>query len=537
MIEQKGDRVEHATDRQLVLAAVAGDRAAFGTLAGRHNERARRVALRMVGNYDIACELVQEALLQAYLGLATLREPAHFAAWLVGIVENVCRTYRRAQGRLHLVDGWPDEAELFADNTVDPVQELERQERQALVQQAIAGLSSKNQMATWLYYMEAMSIDEVAQTLNVSPNAVKGRLYQARKQLYAVLAPDFATPRLRATTTQSIAQEREKTVTRISTVQILGSAPGSNYILYLFAAEQKRYLRIWIGTHEGEQIRLQLENIATARPMTYRYFADFLQAMEIQLESVTIARLHESTFFATSTFRNGTMIKELDGRPSDAVGMALHTGSPIFVDDELLANNGEALPDDIELDQWFVNEIERIRQEQLAVAGLHIELLKDESEHFSAYARIALLGATGLAHFLHHHYVGTEHLLWGLIHENSGLAAQLLHGVGVTTLSLNLVAMSRLGALPKTIEVEQLKAESDDPTAPAAQFVPRVIQVLELAKAAKEETNATQVGTEHLLLGILREGKGMAVTLLQDLEVDLAALEQQLLVVMRGENQ
>lgn len=529
--------MEQRNDQALVAAATDGDKQAFGQLADRHSKRARQVALRMVGNDDIARELVQEALLQAYLGLNTLRKPAHFAAWLVGIVQNVCRTYRRSQSRLHLVDGWPDNADLFADDTIDPVTELERQERQVLVQQAIAGLSPKNQMATWLFYMEEMSIGEVAETLDVSPNAVKGRLHQARKQLYSVLAPDFATPRLRVATTQSIAQEREKTMAKISTVKILDSVPSSNAIMYLFATEQQRYLRIWIGSHEGQQIRLQLEEIATARPMTYRYFADFLHAMEIQLEAVIVARLHESTFYATSTFRNGAMLKELDGRPSDAIGLALHTGSPIFVDDELLANNGEALPDDVEVEAWFVDEIERRRQEQLAVAGLHIELLKGESDEFSPYARIALLGATGFAHFLRHNYVGTEHLIGGLLHENSGLAAQFLHAAGVTTMTLNQAALARLGALPKTIEIEEIKAESADPTAPTPQFVPRVMQVIELAKAAKEETGATQIGTEHLLLGILREGKGMAVTLLQDLEVDLAALEQQLLAAASGEAQ
>jgi len=76
-----------------------------------------------------------------------------------------------------------------------------------------------------------------------------------------------------------------------------------------------------------------------------------------------------------------------------------------------------------------------------------------------------------------------------------------------------------------------------DPTTPAPHLVPRVLQVLELAATAKDETDAAQIDTEHLLLGILREGKGMAVTLLQDLEVDLAALEQQLLAVSSRENQ
>lgn len=535
-------------DSVLALAAAAGDKRAFGELADRHSERARRVAMRMVGNYDIACELVQEALLQAYLGLSTLREPAYFGAWLVGIVQNVCRTHLRSQRRLDMASDWLDEAERFADETLDPVAQLEAQERRDVVQAAIAALSPKNQVATWLYYIEAMSVDEVAQTLNVSTNAVKGRLYQARKQLYNELAPTFAVPRLRRTTNKSMLQERAKTMSTISTVKILRSMPSGNQILYLIDTENHRYLRIWIGTHEGEQIRLQLEGTPTARPMTYRYFADFLQAMEIQLEAVTVARLHETTFYAISHFRNDKTVKELDGRPSDAIGLALQTGSPIYVDDELMANNGEALPGDISVDEWLAGEIERIRQEQLAAAGLHLELMKAESDQFTTYARVALLGATGLAHFFHHNYVGTEHLLWGLINENGGLATQMLYEVGVTTPTLNQVAIARLGMVPKTVEIEEMMAPktvekkgiegaSGDPIVPTPQFVPRLMQVIELAKAAKVETHAEQIGTEHLLLGILREGGGMAVTLLQDLEVDLQALEREVLDAIAGATQ
>lgn len=93
------------SDRELVLAVNAGNKQTFGALADRHTNRARRVAMQMVGNYDVACELVQEALLQAYLSLSTLREAAHFGAWLIGIVQNVCRTHLTAQQRCSRLAG------------------------------------------------------------------------------------------------------------------------------------------------------------------------------------------------------------------------------------------------------------------------------------------------------------------------------------------------------------------------------------------------------------------------------------------------
>lgn len=524
---------EHS-DQDLVLAVLAGDTRAFGELADRHSKRARRVALRLVGNADTANELVQEALLQAYLGLATLREPAYFAAWLIGIVQNLCRTHLRTQQRLPLTPDWPAAADALTDDALDPVAQLEAQERRDLVLQAIAALSPKNQTATWLYYIEAMSIDEVAQTLEISPNAVKGRLFQARKQLHAQLAPFFA-PAFRVAPAQpSIVsltmQERHKQMTMISAVKVLTGLPTGNSVVYLFAQADGRYLRIWIGPHEAEQIRLQLAGTPVHRPLTYRYFADFLAAMEIQLEAVTVARLHETTYFAASRFRNGATLKELDGRPSDAIGLALHTGSPIFVDDEILAQNGETLPDGVALTDWFSAETERVRREQLTIAGWNADLFPAEEGRFATHARIALLNALGLAHFLHHNYVGTEHLLWGLVNDHEGRAAQILAAVGVNPITISQAATARLGALPKTVEGMTIPAQAELTTS-ALPFVPRVLQVLELAEAAKHETQAPQIDTHHLLLGILREGGGMAVTLLQDLGVDLAEFERQLLAV------
>ena len=168
----------------------------------------------------------------------------------------------------------------------------------------------------------------------------------------------------------------------------------------------------------------------------------------------------------------------------------------------------------------------------MTVAGWNADLFKAEEGRFATHARITLLNAIGLAYALHHNYVGTEHLLWGLIDNYDGVAAQLLSTVGANPASLSQVTTTRLGAMPKTVEGIAIPTAPDDPITPMPHLVPRMLQVLDLAQAAKEETHAAQIGTEHLLLGILREGGGMAVTLLQDLEVDLGMLEQQLLAAI-----
>jgi ATP-dependent Clp protease ATP-binding subunit ClpC len=189
------------------------------------------------------------------------------------------------------------------------------------------------------------------------------------------------------------------------------------------------------------------------------------------------------------------------------------------------------MPDGVDLEEAFSAETERVRREQLTVAGWNAELFKAEEGRFATHARIALLNAIGLAHFLHHNYVGTEHLLSGLVNDQGGRAAQLLSTVGVSPISISGAVTTRLGGMPKTVEGSATPMGQTDQPTPAPHLVPRVLQVLELAETVKNETNAAQIDTEHLLLGILREGGGMAVTLLQDLGVDLVELERQLLEV------
>jgi RNA polymerase sigma-70 factor (ECF subfamily) len=92
--------VDQRTDSELVIAARLGDKAAFGHLVDRHLPMARRLAMRMIGNQEIAWELAQAAYLQAYLSLDKLREPASFLSWQHGIVRNVCRSHLRSPNLL-----------------------------------------------------------------------------------------------------------------------------------------------------------------------------------------------------------------------------------------------------------------------------------------------------------------------------------------------------------------------------------------------------------------------------------------------------
>ena len=111
---------------------------------------------------------------------------------------------------------------------------------------------------------------------------------------------------------------------------------------------------------------------------------------------------------------------------------------------------------------------------------------------------------------LHHEYVGTEHILLGVIREGEGVAATVLQNLDVD-----------LDALENTIESIVKKGRSDHTTGPDLPYTSRAKKVLELAMSEARELNHSYVGTEHLLLGLVREEKGIAAQVLLDSRVTI----------------
>jgi hypothetical protein len=113
---------------------------------------------------------------------------------------------------------------------------------------------------------------------------------------------------------------------------------------------------------------------------------------------------------------------------------------------------------------------------------------------------------------LHHEYVGTEHILLGLIREGEGVAAAVLQNLNVD-----------LDDVTQKIEDTVKKGKAAQATGPDLPYTSRAKKVLELAMAEARDLNHSYVGTEHLLLGLLREEKGIAAQVLTDAGVNLEA--------------
>jgi len=185
------------SDAELVAATGNGDREAFGQLAERHQPLAHAVAVGIVKDADIARELVQEAIMRAYLSLGDLRHADRFRAWFLVIVRNMSHTYvsnRKNRGlSLEVLDrgGHYAAPEGFPGAPLSPHHETEDRDLYRRVLEAVNTLSDKNRKATLLFYYDRFSHREIADYLGVSVAAVKSCLFlfRARAQLADLLAP------------------------------------------------------------------------------------------------------------------------------------------------------------------------------------------------------------------------------------------------------------------------------------------------------------------------------------------------------------
>jgi RNA polymerase sigma factor (sigma-70 family) len=188
------ETVVDCSDTELIFLARQGDKSAFSRLVLRYQPMAQRIARQAIRNEDSARDIVQDAMLQAYLSLAKLNDPTQFKSWLYGIVLNLCRNELRRHKVIYfslemMVENLVDEHHSIDRSTLDPQLLAEQEELHTAILDAVDSLSDKNRLATLLFYHEQLSLQEVADRLNISLGAVKGRLHKARHQLRSILSP------------------------------------------------------------------------------------------------------------------------------------------------------------------------------------------------------------------------------------------------------------------------------------------------------------------------------------------------------------
>ena len=109
-------------------------------------------------------------------------------------------------------------------------------------------------------------------------------------------------------------------------------------IIILRDEEGQRVLPIWVGIFEANAIALQIENIATPRPMTHDLLRNVIQDLNAAVQKVVVCDLKENTFYALIYVTVGGESVAIDARPSDAIALALRTRAPIFVEESVIDN-------------------------------------------------------------------------------------------------------------------------------------------------------------------------------------------------------
>ncbi len=142
-------------------------------------------------------------------------------------------------------------------------------------------------------------------------------------------------------------------------------------------------------------------------------------------------------------------------------------------------------------------------------------------ERFTDRARRVVVLAQEEARLLNHNYIGTEHILLGLIHEGEGVAAKGLESLGI---SLEAVRS----------QVEELIGHGASSPSGHIPFTPRAKKVLELSLREALQLGHNYIGTEHILLGLIREGEGVAAQVLVKLGADLSRVRQQVIQLLSG---
>jgi Clp amino terminal domain, pathogenicity island component len=142
-------------------------------------------------------------------------------------------------------------------------------------------------------------------------------------------------------------------------------------------------------------------------------------------------------------------------------------------------------------------------------------------ERFTERARRVVVLAQEEARMLNHNYIGTEHILLGLIREGQGVAGRALESLGI---SLEAVRQ----------QVEQIIGRGQQAPSGHIPFTPRAKKVLELSLREAQQLGHNYIGTEHILLGLIREGSGVAAQVLVKLGADLNRARQQVVRLLHG---
>jgi len=180
-------------DAEIVSFCKKGNVDAFEELVRKHQKKMLNIAFRMIGNYEDACEIVQDAFVSAYKAIRHFEEKARFSTWLYTIVVNLSRNrlnqlkIKNSREAFSMDDPiLTDSGELaveLASSEPSVLERLEKRNVQQKVQECINALGNEFKEVIILRDMQGFSYDEISDMLKIPGGTVKSRLFRAREML------------------------------------------------------------------------------------------------------------------------------------------------------------------------------------------------------------------------------------------------------------------------------------------------------------------------------------------------------------------
>ena len=188
-------------DAASVARCRRGDPEAFAALVRKHQKRMLNIAYRMTGDYEEACDVVQESFLSAWRAIGKFRGDARFSTWLCGIVLNHARNHLAQRTLRTRRDGASLDDPVnpargaaaggIRDPDASPEERLERREVEARVQECIGRLDGEQREVIVLRDIQGYSYEEIGAMLKMPDGTVRSRLFRARNALKDCLRPIF----------------------------------------------------------------------------------------------------------------------------------------------------------------------------------------------------------------------------------------------------------------------------------------------------------------------------------------------------------
>ena len=333
--------MQETTDALLVIRALADDKQAFNLLIERYQAMALFLALRYTGDREAARDLVQEALLQAYLSLHRLREPARFKSWFYGIVLNLCRSWIRERMSTPAIQDFSYVYNKALE--ADPQEVVEEHELHQILREAVDILSPNNRAVALLFYYEDFSIQSIASLLGISQTAVRNRLLKGREQLRThlkTLYPDMliTTPRQYRRTVMIpmiLARVQQKTRTTVVLVDEL----QQKALLLSFMTERDLFseMRMFSSTQE---------RVASTEPPTAEFIMNILQALHGVLEVIEIDTLQADILYTRVKLHGPDSVQQnIKARLETTLPLVIALQCPILVAQDVLERQGIKLAD------------------------------------------------------------------------------------------------------------------------------------------------------------------------------------------------